>query len=80
MDGFFFDDKALKKVNMGYKKKDLGVQDIKMINEEERKKRQLHKLQMESATTIQKELRRVGTRKMIAERMLGDEEQKGDSV
>jgi hypothetical protein len=39
MDGFFFDDKALKKVNMGYKKKDLGVQDIKMINEEERKKR-----------------------------------------
>ncbi len=64
MDKFFFDDK--KKVVMGNKKKDVDVKGLMQQNEDERKKRQLHKLQMDSATIIQKEINKYRTKKQIA--------------
>ncbi len=51
---------------MGNKKKDVDVKGLMQQNEDERKKRQLHKLQMDSATIIQKEIKRYRTKKQIA--------------
>ena len=71
MDNFFYDD-TKKKVVMGNKKKDVDVKSLIMQNEEERKKRALHKLQMSSAEVIQKELRRHNTQRRLANQIFGD--------
>jgi hypothetical protein len=71
MDNFFYDD-TKKKVVMGNKKKDVDVKSLIMQNEEERKKRALHKLQMSSAEVIQKELRRHNLQKRLANQIFGD--------
>jgi phosphoglycerol transferase MdoB-like AlkP superfamily enzyme len=71
MDNFFYDDNK-KKVVMGNKKKDVDVKSLIMQNEEERKKRALHKLQMSSATLIQSELKRYLIHKQIANQIFSD--------
>lgn len=73
MDRFMFDD-FKNKVNMGNKKKDLDVKALMQQTDLERKKRQLAKLQAESATIVQKHLRRCLTQRSLANQVFGESE------
>jgi hypothetical protein len=44
MDNFFYDDMKKRNVVMGNKKNEVGVKELMLQNEAERKKRQFHKL------------------------------------
>ena len=74
-DNFFYDDMNKKNVVMGNKKKEVDVKELMQQNEAERKKRQLHKLQMDSATVMQKEIKRFRAKKQIASQLLGTKEE-----
>ncbi len=69
MSNFFMDDHKTKVV-MGNKKKDVDVKTLMAQNEVERKKRLVAKQQLEAATLIQSNLRRVLVQKRVANQIL----------
>lgn len=76
MDKFLFDDFKGGKgvVNMGNKKKELDVKSLIIQNDQERNKRQLIKLQAESATLIQSHLRKIRVQSYVANRIFNSQE------
>ena len=65
------------KVVMGNKKKDVDVKTLMAQNEAERKKRQVAKQQLEAATLIQSNLRRVLASRSVVNQILNNKDQEG---